>query len=85
MKYHFVIDTKDDLIYEFDTDIEPPRVGEWVELDRFNIEGYFEVKQVVYNFSPAPEPTWIWVRVKKNKNKFKQLARYRNLQPILDP
>src|SRR5688572_33498496 len=27
MKYHFVIDTKDEIIYELDTDREPPRVG----------------------------------------------------------
>ena len=82
MKYHFVIDTKDDIICEFDTDIEPPRVGEWIELDNFNIEGYFEVKRVVYNFHPAPDPTCIWLRVKRNKNKFKQLDRYPNLKPV---
>ena len=82
MKYHFVIDTKDAIIYEFDTDSEAPRVGEWIELDKFNIEGYFEVKRVVYTFHPAPDPTWIWLRVKKNKNKFKQLARYPTLKPV---
>ena len=82
MKYHFVIDTKDEIIYEFDTDSEPPRVGEWLELDKFKIEGLFEVKRVVHAFSPDPEPNWIWLRVKKNRNKFKQLSRYPNLKPV---
>ena len=82
MKYHFVIDTKDEIIYEFDTDSEPPRVGEWIELDKFNIDGFFEVKRVVHTFCPDPDPTWIWLRVKKNKNKFKQLSRYPKLKPV---
>ena len=81
MKYHFVIDTKDEIIYEFDTDSEPPRVGEWIELDKFNIDGLFEVKRVVHTFCPDPDPNWIWLRVKKNKNKFKQLSRYPTLRP----
>lgn len=67
-KYHFVIDTKDSLIYEYDTDNEPPRVGEWLDLKHFNIVGYFEVKRVVHELGPAP--AWVFLRVKKDLKKF---------------
>lgn len=79
-KYHLVIDTKDDLIYELDTDIEPPRAGDWIDLGAFNIIGYFEVKQVVYVLHPAPAPTWVMLRVKKNLKKFSKRDKHPNLK-----
>jgi hypothetical protein len=80
MKYHLVIETKDSLIFELDTDNEPPRVGEWIDLGEFKIVGYFEVKRVVYVFYPAPEPAWVFLRVKKNLKKFKLSSKYPNLK-----
>lgn len=79
-RYHYVVETKDDLIHLFDSNNEPPRVGEWLDLEKFNIVGYFEIQRVVHVWHASPEPTWVFLRVKKNLSKFKRGSRYPNLK-----
>ena len=69
-KYRLVFHTEEDEVHEdgmlltHDTDNEPPRVGEWLDLSEFGVLGVFLVKRLTHQLGHTG-PDFVLIEVEK--------------------